>query len=143
MNKLVVLTFPNQTKIDEAVRALRKLHSDRKLSASAVVAKNADGKLSVREITGEGRGGTAAGALIGALAGLPAGPAAAAIMATGGAVIGTAADLSAADDFNKFANDIAGNVARGGAAIVADVDENDVAALTAVMQGFGGIVLRR
>jgi uncharacterized membrane protein HdeD (DUF308 family) len=38
------------------------------------------------------------GALIGALAGVPAGPAAAAIMAAGGAAIGNAADLIAADD---------------------------------------------
>jgi hypothetical protein len=55
-------------------------------------------------ITKESHGGT--GAFIGALAGLPAGPAAVAIMATGGAIIGNAAYLSAADDFNKFANNI-------------------------------------
>jgi uncharacterized membrane protein len=47
MNRLAVLTFPNQTKIDEAIQVPRKLHSGPgiKLYASAVVAKNVDGKL--------------------------------------------------------------------------------------------------
>jgi uncharacterized membrane protein len=42
MNQIVVLIFPDQAKIDEAIRTLRKLHSERsiKLYASAVVAKN-------------------------------------------------------------------------------------------------------
>lgn len=106
--RCIDLTFPNQTKIDEAIRALRKLHSGSgiKLYASAVLTKNADGKLSVQKITKEGHGGTAVGALIGALAGLPAGPAAAAIMVAGGAVIGNAADLIAEADFKEFANNI-------------------------------------
>jgi len=64
-----------------------------------------------------------------------------AITATGGAVIGNAADLSTEDDFNEFANNIADNVARGGAAIVADVAEDGVTTLKTVMQGLGGNVL--
>jgi uncharacterized membrane protein len=143
MNRLAVLTFPNQTKIDEAIRALRKLHSGPgiKLYASAVVTKNADGKLKVQEITKEGHGGIAVGALIGALAGLPAGPAASAIIAAGGAVIGNAADLIAQDDFKEFANNIADNVVPGGAAIVADVAEDNLVAFKAMMQAVGGGVL--
>jgi hypothetical protein len=46
--------------------------------------------------------------LIGALAGVPAGPAAAVIMAAGGAAIGNAADLIAEDDFTEFADNVAG-----------------------------------
>ncbi len=104
MNRLVVLTFSDQNKIEEAVRALQKIRSERniRLYGSAVVAKNADGKFSVREITTEGLGGTKTAASIGALAGALAGPAAAAIMATGGAVIGNAADMSAEDDFQRI-----------------------------------------
>jgi hypothetical protein len=79
--------------------------------------------------------------LIGALAGLAVGPVAAAITATGGAVIGNAADLSAEDDFNEFANNVADNVVRGGAATVADVAEDGVTTIKTVMQGLGGTVL--
>jgi hypothetical protein len=40
---------------------------------------------------------------------------AAAIMATGGAVIGNAADLSVRSDFAEFANDVAGKIDPGSA----------------------------
>jgi uncharacterized membrane protein len=101
MKQLVVLKYSDQGKTDEAIRALKKMHSERnvKLSASTAVVRDAQGKLSVHEITKESHGGTAAGALIGALAGLPAGPIAAAIMAAGGAVIGNSADFSVESDF--------------------------------------------
>lgn len=140
MNELVVLTFPDQVKIEEAVRTLRKLHSERsaKLYASAIFAKRADGKFSVREVTDESHSGTKTGALIGALAGLLAGPGVATIMATGGAMIGNAADLSAEDDFTEFANNIADQIVPGGAAIVADVSKDRVTAFKAAMQEFGG-----
>lgn len=143
MNKLVVLTVADQAKIDEAIGMLRKLGSGRgaKLHASAVVAKDAAGKLSVLEITGEGHEGTKTGAVLGALAGMLAGPTTAAIMAAGGAVVGNAADLSADDEFTEFANGIADQVVPGGAAIVADVAEDGVIAFKASMQGLGGAVL--
>jgi uncharacterized membrane protein len=143
MNELVVLTFHDQVKIDEGIRALRKLHSERsaKLYASAVVAKGADGKFSVREITDKGHSGTRTAALIGALAGLLAGPAAATVMAVGGAAIGNAADLSAEDDFTEFATNIADQIDPGGAAIVADVSKDRVTAFKAAMQDLGGTVL--
>ena len=143
MNRLVVLTFPDQNKIEETVRALQKIRSERniKLYGSAVVAKDADGKFSVREITTEGTGGTKTAALIGAIAGAFAGPAAAAIMATGGAVVGNAADMSAQDDFNEFADGVAARVAPGGAAVVADVTEEGVGAFEIIMQGLGATTL--
>ena len=143
MNRLVVLRFSDQVKTDEATRTLRKLHSERsvKLGASTTVARDSEGRLSVNEITKERHSGTAAGALIGALAGLPAGPIAAAIMATGGAMIGNAADLSIQSDFAEFANNIAGKIAPGSTVIVAEVDENSVSAFEGLMKGLGGEVL--
>ena len=54
MNQLVVLKFSDQARTDEAIRALRKMHSERsvKLFASTAVARDSQGKLSVQEITG-------------------------------------------------------------------------------------------
>ncbi len=143
MNQFVALSLPDKMKVDEAISALRRLHSERsiKLFASAVVTKDSDGKLSIQEISKEGRGGTAVGALIGALAGLPAGPAAAAIMTTGGAVIGNAADLSIEGDFSEFANSIADKVPQGGAVIVADVTEESMSDFRAMMQDVGGTAI--
>jgi uncharacterized membrane protein len=67
MNRLVVLKYSDQARTDEAIRSLRKMHSDRsiKLSASTAVVRDSQGKLSVQEITKESHGGTAAGAFIG------------------------------------------------------------------------------
>jgi len=143
MTEFVALSFPDQVKIDDAIRSLRKFHSEHshKLYASAVVTKATDGKLSIQEITREGHGSTIVAALIGALAGLPAGPAAAAIMATGGAVIGNAADLTIQDHFTEFADNIAESVPLGGAMIVADVAEDGLPVFRAAMESIGGTVM--
>lgn len=141
MNKFVVLRFANRVQADEAVVAVKKLHAEHRfhLYASALVAKDADGKLSVQEITKEGHSGTAVAALIGALAGLPVGPAAAVIMATGGAAIGDAADLIIGGDFSKFANSLNNQIAPGGAVIVAELAEDRVSAFKAAVRGMGSI----
>ena len=96
MSKLVVVMFPDAAMIHEAIGALKKLRAERsiRLYASTVVARDASGKLSVQEVTKEGLGGTAVGALIGGLAGLPLGPLAVTIGAAGGALIGGSADLT-------------------------------------------------
>jgi len=143
MNQFVALSLPDKMKVDQAISALGRLHSERsiKLFASAVVTKDSEGKLSVQEITKEGHGGTAVGALIGALAGLPAGPAAAAIMATAGAAIGNAADLTIEGDFSEFANSITDKVPPGGAVIVADVSEESMSDFRAMMQDVVGTVI--
>lgn len=143
MNRLAVFIFPDQTRIDGAIGALNKFHSERniKVYGSAVITKGTDGRFSVQEITKEGHGGVFVAALIGALAGLPAGPAAAAILATGGAMIGSAADLSAEDDFNEFANNVADSIAPGCSAVVADVAEDSVATVKARMRSLGATVL--
>ena len=64
-------------------------------------------------------------------------------MATGGAVLGNAADISAEDHFNEFATNIADNVAPGGAAIVAAVTEDGMTAFKATMQALGGTLLAK
>jgi uncharacterized membrane protein len=140
VTEFVALGFPDQTRIDKAIRAVEKFqsnHSD-SLYASAVVSKSTDGKISVQEIIREGHGGTVVAALIGALAGLPAGPAAATIMAAGGAVIGEAADLISDDHFAECVNKITNSIPLGGAAVIADVAEGDVPLFRTTMESIGG-----
>ena len=80
--------------------------------------------------------------MIGALAGLPAGPTAVAVMAAGGAVIGDSADVIAQDHFTEFANSIADKVPLGGAVVVADLAEYGVPAFQAIMESVGGTMMR-
>lgn len=69
------------------------------------------------------------------LAGLAAGPAAAAIAATGGVLIGDAADLIIEGDFSKLANNLSKEIAPGGSVIVAEL-----AAIKAAMRGMGASI---
>ena len=75
--------------------ALRELHSngDLIIYAGAVISKDADGKVSVKQGAGEGPIGTAFGILTGALVGVLAGPMA---VASGAVAAGTAAASAAA-----------------------------------------------
>ena len=79
-SKLMLVTFSDQTNIDEAVDAIVTNLSSGNQSGVyrlAVLAKATDGQISVRDITEESHGTVGAGALIGALTGcgVPAGAA--------------------------------------------------------------------
>ena len=145
MSKFVVAIFPDEAKLTQATRALEDLRAEDsiKLYASAVVARDSNGKLSVREVTKEGFGGTAVGALIGGLAGLPLGPLAATIGAAGGATIGISADLLNQGDQAEFAEKISRELAPGKSAVVAEIDDDGTVAFEALMESIGGTVVRK
>ena len=145
MSKFVVVMFPDEVMINQGTRTLGDLRANGgiKLYASAVAARDSNGKPSVRELTDEGIGGTAVGALIGGLAGLPAGPIGVAIGAAGGAALGISADLLEQGDEVKFAEKISRELAPGGKAIVAEIDEDAVASFEAMMNAIGGTVVRK
>jgi uncharacterized membrane protein len=144
MSKFVIVSFSDEAKTQRGIRALKELNANGgiKLYASAVVARDSNGKLSVQEITNGGLGGTAVGAFIGGLAGLPAGPLAVMVGAAGGAVIGNSADLIHQRAEIEFADEISRELAPGKAAIVAEVDEDGVISFEALMEANGGTVAR-
>ena len=145
MSKFVIVIFPDETKFSQGVNTLKELHAkgDIKLHASSVAARDSDGKLSVQEITKEGLGGTAVGALIGGLAGLPAGPLAVTIGAAGGALIGNSADRTSQHAEAEFADKISRELAPGKAAIVAEIDEDGLISFAALMEAIGGTVVHK
>ena len=145
MSRFVVVIFPDAAMVHEGIKVLRKLYAERsiKLYASTVVVREPSGKLSVQEVTKEGLGGTAVGALIGGLAGLPLGPLAMTLGAAGGATIGISADLLNQGDEAEFAENISGELAPGNPAIVAEVDEDGVTGFAVLMEAIGGTVIRK
>ena len=145
MGNFVFVVFPDEVKTREAIRVLKDLHGKGSINlyASAVITKDSGGKLSVQKVTKEGFGGTAVGALIGGLAGLPVGPLAATIGAAGGALIGNSADLIDNGAFTEFADKTSGELALGSAAIVAEVSEEGLVAFETLMKAIGGTVVRR
>ncbi|MGC2461357.1 MAG: DUF1269 domain-containing protein [Steroidobacteraceae bacterium] len=145
MSKLVVVMFSDAAMTHKVIGALKKLRAERtiRLYASTVVARDASGKLSVQEVTKEGLGGTAVGALIGALAGLPLGPLAVTIGAAGGALIGGSADLTQEGADTEFVEKVSRELAPGKAAVVAEVDDDGSVAFEALMKSLGGTVVRK
>jgi len=81
--------------------------------------------------------------LIGGLAGLPAGPLAAAIGAAGGAIIGGSADLINQRADTEFIDRISRELAVGKTAVVAEVGEDGVIPFEALMTEIGGTVVRQ
>jgi uncharacterized membrane protein len=93
-SKFVVANFPDKTKAEQAIRAIRMLagRAGIRIYAGALAARGSDGRLAISEIAREGHGIAGAAALIGAVAGLPMGPAAATMGAAAGATIGQVGD---------------------------------------------------
>ena len=145
MSRFIVVTFPDEPRSTEGAHILKDLHAEGRIALHglAVVARGADGKLSVGESTYEGPHGAAVAALIGGLAALPGGPVAATLFAVGGALFGLSADLinhSAGKELvNKVLNDLSSSTK---SAVIAEVSEGEGVALDARMETIGGTVLR-
>ena len=76
MSKMLVVVFDEEKKAYEGSRALAQLHGEGSISVygAAVVARDSEGKVSVKDDVEEGPVGTAVGMITGALIGLLAGP---------------------------------------------------------------------
>jgi len=72
MSKFIFVSFPDEAKAYEGTRSLEELHAEGSLTlyAVAVVAKSADGKLTVKRESDRGPLGIAVGSLVGGLIGL-------------------------------------------------------------------------
>jgi uncharacterized membrane protein len=144
MNKFVVLTFPDETKASAGTRALRELHREGSLTlyGMAVVAKDANGSLAVRERATMGPIGTLVGALVGGSFGLLGGPVGAAIGVTGGTLLGGWRDVYNLGVSETFLDEVSQRLTPGKAAVVAEVDEDWVTPLDRRMETIGGSVVR-
>ncbi len=145
MHELVAVTFPNAGITQPATDAIQKLQAEGgiKIYRAFVVAKDPSGKLSTREVTKRGHGTTAAGALIGGLAGFPFGPLAMTIGAAGGALIGYSAELLHEGDAADLVQTTSRDLAPGRVAAVVEIAEEGLKAFTTRMERIGGTVLRK
>jgi uncharacterized membrane protein len=113
------------------------------LQGLAVIAKDDNQRLSLKEIVHEHASGTAVGAFIGALAGFPAGgPVAAAIGATAGALFGLSADLINRGGSKALLEKVSRGLLPGKAAIIAEVSDDRVSAFETEIVSVGGAIVR-
>jgi uncharacterized membrane protein len=143
MSKFVIAIFSDLVKAREGAHLLADRHAKDGVQGLAVIAKDDNERLSLKEIVHEHASGTAVGAFIGALAGFPAGgPVAAAIGATAGALFGLSADLINRGGSKALLEKVSRGLLPGKAAIIAEVSDDRVSTFETEIVSVGGAIVR-
>jgi uncharacterized membrane protein len=145
MNKMLIAIFDNETAADTGLQALRTLHAegDITLYATGVIARDASGKVSVKESMDAGPVGAGMGLALGSLIGLLGGPVGVAVGAVTGTVVGAVRDFWAAGvglDFIEVAERL---LQPGKVALLAEIEEEWVIPVDTALEAAGGQVFRR
>ena len=146
MNKVIYVGFDTEAKAYEGARALRAMHTEGTLTLynDAVVVKEPDGTVAVREQPDEEPIATVGGMLTGGLIGLLGGPIGAAMGMGTGTLIGAAFDISREGIDHDFVEDVAAHlVAPGKSAVIAEIEESWQVPLDTRMEALGGTVIRK
>jgi uncharacterized membrane protein len=145
MNKILVSTFDSETAAFEGLSALKELHRDGDVTlyASSVIAKDAEGGVSVRQQADPGPVGTLVGLVAGGLVGLVGGPAGVAVGAYIGGFGGLLFDMFSTGMGMDFVDEASAALTPGTAAVVADIDETWVTPVDTRLGALGGTTYRR
>ncbi len=144
-DKMLVAVFDNESKSYEGSRILRELDAEGSIAvfAMSVIAKDASGKVTVKEAADQGPLGTAVGLFAGSLLGLLGGPAGIAVAAGAGTLGGALYDLARVGVGEDFLADVGRQLQPGKSAVVAEISEEWVMPVDTRLEAAGGIVLRR
>ena len=145
MDKILVVIFDNESKAYEGSNALQELQHEGSINlySKAVIARDASGKVEVKQAGDIGPVGTAVGLLTGSLLGLLGGPVGVAIGAGAGMTGGLVYDLANAGVGEDFLYEVGQFLQPGKAAVVAEVWEEWVMPVDTRMELLGGVVFRR
>jgi uncharacterized membrane protein len=144
MSNFIVVVFPNETKAYQGLRVLKELNSQGAISlyGHAVVYRDEQGVVSVKQKTEEGPLALAVGALVGGLLGLLGGPAGAALGFAGGGLIGGIHNLFNLGLSEEFLETVERDLAPTQYAVIAEVSEEWITPLDPRMEELGGTVIR-
>jgi len=145
MERMMVVVFDSEKKAYEGAAALRQLEREGSITAyaGAVVAKNADGTASVKQLDDSGPVGSLVGTSVGSLIGLLGGPAGVAIGAASGLAVGAVLDLENARVGTDFVEDVSRSLKPTKVALIAEIEEDWTTPVDTRMEALGGTVLRR
>jgi len=140
----LVVVFDNELKAYDGIRALNELDSEGSISvhAKAVVTKNTEQKVIVKQDGEEFPLRTASGAAIGALIGLLGGPIGLGVGALAGTLTGGIWDLNRAGVDSEFVDDVSKKLVPSKWAIVADISEEWETPVDVRMAALDGTILR-
>jgi uncharacterized membrane protein len=144
MEKMLVVVFDNETKAYEGSRALNQLDAEGSITiyAEAVISKNADGTVAMKQDDGDFPVRTVSGTAIGSLIGLLGGPVGVAVGALAGTMAGGLADLAVAGVDSDFLTEVSNALTPGKYAVVADMSEEWVIPVDTKMETLNGFVFR-
>jgi uncharacterized membrane protein len=145
MEKMVVVVFDNETNAYNGLNAIKQLdqQADLTIFAIAVIAKDADGVVNVRQSADAGPLGTLFGTYLGGMVGLLGGPLGMAAGMAAGSLSGAITDMDQMGIDLEFLDDVGTALTPGKAAVVASVDEYWTIPLDTAMEPLGGTVFRK
>jgi len=145
MDKMIVVVFDSESKAYEGSKALKELDVQGSITlyAMGVIAKDASGKVTVKEAADEGPLGTAVGLMTGSLIGLLGGPVGVAIGAGAGMFGGILYDLATVGVGEDFLAEVGRRLQPGKTAVIAEVGEDWSMPVDTRMEAAGGVVIRR
>ena len=145
MTKMLVAVFDSEAAAFEGLSALKELHRDGDISlySSAVIAKDKNGKVDLRQEADPGPVGTAVGLLSGSLLGLFGGPAGVAVGASIGGLAGLVFDVDKSGVDVTFLDDVSKALTGGKFAVLAEIEESWTTPIDSRLHKLGGIVFRR
>jgi uncharacterized membrane protein len=141
---MLVVVFENELKAYDGSRALKALDSEGSISvhAEAVIKKNTDGTITIKQQGDEFPIRTVGGTTIGALIGLLGGPVGLAVGAMVGTFAGGAWDINRAGVNADFLNEVSTKLTPDKWAIVSEISEDWVTPVDTQMETLGGTVFR-
>jgi uncharacterized membrane protein len=144
MERMLVVIFDNELKAYDGSKALSALDSEGSISvhSEAVITKNDDGKVVIKQEGDDFPIRTVSGTALGALIGLLGGPIGVALGAVGGTFVGSAWDVSRAGVNMDFLDEVSGKLTPGKWAVVAEISEDWVTPVDTQMEALGGTVFR-
>ena len=149
MERMLVVVFDEESKAYEGLRALKQLEKQGRIVvyADRVIGKNLDGRITVKhsdyEFPAYAVGGTAIGAIIGLLGGIPIDLiGGAAVGSLAGGLAGSVGDFYRAEVSADFLDEISAALKPGKFALIADVKEERVTPVDIQMEALGASVIR-
>ena len=145
VDRMLVVVFDTEPKAYEGKKTLLQLENEGSIVtyAYAIIGKNAQGDVTVKQSDDPGPLGTLVGTSLGSLIGLLGGPTGLAIGALAGLVAGSTADLSNARVGDDFIDDVAKKLTPTKFAVVAEIQEDWTTPVDTRMEAIGGTVFRR
>lgn len=145
-DKVVVVSFSDDSKAFEALATVKQLDGQGQIDliAAAVVTRDADGRVQVKDETGgDSYVGTASGGLIGLLIGILGGPLGILIGGATGLLLGSLYDLDDVDTTDSALSEVSKTVRVGHNSLLAQVVEQSPDVLDSAMNRLSGTVVRR